>query len=104
MKLEDIDFYISCRAEREYYLSLIPLLKRIKKEKLKELEEEKYFKQLVIEKLHLNSASIKEMKIIDEAIEWWKFKVIEKRPLIREDSKAIRMICSKINKQLREKK
>ncbi|MFA5152881.1 MAG: hypothetical protein WC554_10000, partial [Clostridia bacterium] len=99
MKIEDIDFYINCRQERANYLELIPLLKQLKKEKLKELEEENSFKELLKSQLNLTV----EDSLIDEAIEWWKMKVIEKRPLIREDKKAMRMISSRVKKLLYNK-
>jgi hypothetical protein len=97
LKVEDIDFYINCRQEREHYLDLIPLLKTLKKEKLKEKVEEDAFKELIFIQLKLEGNK-QNREIVDKAIEWWKFKVIEKRPLIREDAKAIRMIMSKIRK------
>lgn len=99
IKIEDLDFYINCRQEREHYLELIPLLKQLKKIKLKELEEEKAFKALLFVQLKLERSE-KNEKIIDNTIEWWKFKVKEKRPLIREDVKALRMIKSKVKKEL----
>lgn len=99
MKIEDIDFYINCRQERENYLELIPLLKQLKKEKLKELEEEKAFKELIKSQLNIPV----EDSLVDEVIEWWKMKVIEKRPLIREDKKAMRMISSRVKKLLYNK-
>ncbi|MFA5398447.1 MAG: hypothetical protein WC346_20710 [Methanogenium sp.] len=99
MKIEDIDFYINCRQERENYLELIPLLKQLKKEKLKELEEEKAFKELLKSQLNIPV----EDSLVDEVIEWWKMKVIEKRPLIREDKKAMRMISSRVKKLLYNK-
>jgi len=101
IKIEDLDFYINCRQEREYYLSLIPLLKQIKQEKLKELEEEEVmFKKLIISQLHIED-TVKVNRLLDKTIDWWKFKVKEKRPLIREDAKALRMIKSKFVKELK---
>ena len=100
MKIEDIDFYVNCRQEREHYLELIPLLKELKKEKLKELEEEKAFTDLIFKQMKLDTNNNKYRSIIKQTIEWWKFKVKEKRPLIREDAKALRMIKSKVKKEL----
>jgi hypothetical protein len=100
MKLDDIDFYINCRQEREYYLDLIPLLKQLKQEKLKELEEEKAFTDLIFKQLKLNENNNIHRSVVKQAIKWWKMKVIEKRPLIREDAKALRMITSKVKREL----
>ena len=99
MKLEDIDFYLNCRQERHHYLDLIPLLKQLKKMKLKELEEEKGFKELIIKQLNVEKTDLLQ-KVVEDVIEWWKMKVIEKRPLMREDKKAMRMILGRVKKEL----
>jgi hypothetical protein len=99
IKIEDLDFYINCRQDREYYLEMIPLLKQLKKDKLQELEEEEAFKDLVCKQLKLNKDD-RTIKLIGGTIDWWKFKVKEKRPLVREDAKALRMIKSRVKKIL----
>lgn len=99
MKLEDIDFYLNCRQERHHYLDLIPLLKQLKKMKLRELEEERGFKELIIKQLNVEETDLVR-KVLEDAIEWWKMKVIEKRPLMREDKKALKMILGRVKKEL----
>lgn len=34
---------------------------------------------------------------IDEAIDWWKYKNIWKRPITEDDTKAVRMIKQRLN-------
>ena len=41
-----------------------------------------------------------EVGVVEDVIEWWKMKVIEKRPLMREDRKAMRMILERVKKEL----
>jgi hypothetical protein len=84
--LEDIEFYINCRAERKNYLDMLPLLYEIRKVRIKELEHEKHFVQLVAQR-----NNVKEEKVW-EAVKWWKLKNKWKRPIEEDDAKALRMI------------
>lgn len=92
ISIEDIDYYLADRVNRQYYLSMMPVLKGIRTMLLEEKRWEEGFVSLIKSKV---SASDLE---IAEAITWWKNKVIEKRPLTREDSKAVRMIVSRLKK------
>jgi len=95
--LSDIDYYINERRMRGDYLSMLPVMKRIKKLKLQEMEEEENFVKLL--KSNLGDELEDEIR---KAIEWWKFKVIFKRPLLSEDAKAVRMITSRVKKVRKE--
>ncbi len=102
ISLDDIEFYLHNRADRENYLEMMPLLRTLKKWRLSELENEKYFAMLVIQQV--TSVTIKkpisdlESKVW-KAIEWWKFKNQFKRPIDKDDAKALRMIQKKIIKE-----
>jgi hypothetical protein len=90
--LDDIDFYINCRTERHHYLEMMPLLYRIKRERLKELEREKQFVTLIASRN--NTIEDKVWKLV----EWWKYKNKWKRPVDKDDAKALRMIERKLKK------
>lgn len=96
VKIEDIDYYINDRINKQHYLKMLPILKGIKEQLLKEQKLENEFKKLV-------SSQFKEdvSEILDETIEWWKNKVKIKRPLISDDAKALRMITSRVNKLIK---
>jgi len=103
LELDDIEFYINSRIDRENYRENIPLLWEIKKQRLKELEWEKGFVEHL--KLEIDYDNKKELeKIIWDCITWWKNKVIWKRPIMKDDAKALRMIKGRINRIIREKK
>ncbi len=99
ISLDDINFYLQNRSDRENYLEMMPLLRTLKQWRLKELESEKYFADMVMQQI--NSTTLKK-PIVDlwskiwEAIEWWKFKNMIKRPIDKDDSKALRMIMKKL--------
>lgn len=94
MDLADIDFYLNNRIDRPNYLSMMPLLRDLKERRLKEMfAEQEFCKAMAFD------CGVPEQKVFD-AVDWWKMKVIMKRPLDNDDAKAWRMIKAKI---LREK-
>jgi hypothetical protein len=92
VKIEDIEFFIKDRLNRKYYASMMPVLKGIRKMILAEKEQEYGFIELIGSQVDNSTEEIL------EAIEWWKRRVIEKRPLVREDAKAVRMIKQYLKK------
>lgn len=86
LDLEAIEFYLNDRVNRVDYLSMMPVLKGLKKQLAQEREWEDNFVRFMEHKTKAPEAKIR------EAIYWWKTKVIEKRPLKKEDAKAVRMI------------
>lgn len=99
ISLEDVEYYINSRLDRENYLHMIPALWGIRKRRLKEIEWEKGFVDNL--KLRLDFEDKKKLgEIILKAIDWWKYKVKWKRPIMQEDAKALRMITARIKKQL----
>lgn len=98
--LDDLDFYIYNRNEREHYLEIIPLLKQVKEEKLKEEKEEMLFKDLMVREFGKDVNDILYRKLVMDGIKWWKNKVIQKRPLVRDDKKAFKMIKTFVKQQL----
>lgn len=96
ISLEDIDFYINCRTERSHYLDMMPILYMLKKIRKEELEREKLFVQLILQR---NSNTTE--KRVWELVDWWKFKNKWKRPIDKDDAKALRMIERKLKKELK---
>jgi hypothetical protein len=87
--VEDIDYFLKSRSERSDYLNLIPTLMGLRNARLKELEEEKGFVNLLSAKHNIPEKKL--WKLVD----WWKKKVINKRPLSQDDAKAWRMIVKR---------
>lgn len=97
MSLDDVEYYINNRYDRQNYLEMLPVLYEIKKERLKEIAWEKEFVKAMSNEFNCDE------KIIWKHVEWWKRKVIWKRPIREDDSKAWRMIKSKIKRELKRK-
>lgn len=99
---EDVDFYIWSRLDRIDYLDMIPLLRSIKKLKLKEKEEEKPFKEWLIVAISANYGPQKQEFLDAEAedlINWWKLKYRNNRPIKADDAKAQKDIMREIKKR-----
>ena len=92
--LADIDFYLNNRIDRPNYLTMMPLLREMKRQRLEEMFREKEFARALAFECGVTEG------VILAAVEWWKMKVIMKRPLDKDDAKAWRMIKAKV---LREK-
>jgi len=90
ISLDDIEYYLTSRVDREYYIDMFPVLKGLKKMRLEELEWEEGFVKQLKGKFNCDE------DIIWKAIEWWKNKVKWKRPIMSDDSKALRMITKRI--------
>lgn len=97
LDLNDIEFYIHSRADRGNYLKMLPTLYGLKKMRHEELKWELGFVENLVLHLPVDDKKYLE-RVVWESIEWWKRKVIWKRPLTKEDSKALRMITWKVKK------
>lgn len=93
ISLEDIEFYLGSRVDRSDYVEMISLLWKLKKQRREELEREKHFVNLVVQR-----NSVDEKKVW-EAVEWWKYKNKWKRPIEQDDAKALRMIERRIKRK-----
>ena len=90
MILEDIEYYINDRYSRRDYLDILPVLVGLRERRKGELKWELGFVKTVAHKWSVGD------KVVWEAIEWWKNRVIMKRPLTKDDKKAWRMINNRI--------
>jgi hypothetical protein len=86
ISLDDVEYYINSRVDRENYLSMIPVLWAIKKARIKEIEWEKHFVKLVSDRTGIAQEQVW------KAVNWWKYRNIWKRPIREDDAKALRMI------------
>lgn len=98
ISLEDIDFYLTSRVDRPNYLAMMPLLVDMKKWRINEMENEKNFAKMVYSQVYskLKKSEEETYQIIFNTIDWWKFKNMWKRPIDKDDTKALRMIVKKI--------
>ena len=71
---------------------MLPILYKLKKERIKEIKQEKEFVKAMADR-----NEVAEEKVW-KAVEWWKNKVIWKRPIREDDAKAWRMIQGRIKK------
>lgn len=93
LDIDEIDYHISNRRERRHYLDMLPVLHGIRLALIEERAYEQEFARLLQEKHGYP------LEAIQEAIQWWKDKVIWKRPIGKDDAKAWRMIKRRLNKQ-----
>jgi len=98
LNLEDINFYLSDRQARKHIVNFIYLLWNVREFLLKELDKEKDFIKLVINRTN------KTEKEVIEAVNWWKFKNKWKRAINSDDAKALRMIEQKLKRNNQKEK
>lgn len=93
--LSDVEYYLHNRTDRENYLEMMPILKKIKAHLIKEQKNEEFFVKFVAGR-NGNVPDV-ENKVI-ESVSWWKYKNKWKRPITKDDALALRMIENRINK------
>ena len=77
---------------------MIPTLKHMLDFKRKEQRDEKAFKELMTATILRETGKTVTDEELDEAIAWWKEKVIYTRPLRSDDAKAFRMIRQRLTR------
>lgn len=102
ISLEEIEYYLNSRLERKSYLEILPVLLEVRKSLQAEQQQEDAFRLMMIGELQQAGISIADAKTrITEAIDWWKYKNIWKRPISNDDAKALRMIKQRVLKSVR---
>lgn len=105
ISLDDIEFYLTNRVDRKNYLEMMPILENLKILRLKEIDSEKSFVGMVCSEVKrmLNEyyknytvSDIKLESLVWETVDWWKFKNMWKRPINKDDEKALRMIKNRV--------
>lgn len=103
--LDDVDFYLNSRVNRAEYLWMMPCLYSVKQMRLAEIEFEKDFVKMTVGQL-LSKATKKGLSeekieaIVWDNVKWWKLKNKWKRGIDKDDTKALRMIKKRIEKQI----
>jgi hypothetical protein len=86
LALDEVEFYIQSRVERNHYTNILPALYHVRAELKKEREWEAHFVSLVAQRNDCGEADVWRL------VEWWKTKNKWKRPLRQDDAKALRMV------------
>ncbi len=89
---DELQGYLSDRTLREQFREMMPLLKKALLEKRREEASEEDFKRLVASEERKRNGYECSPAVIEDAVLWWKTKVIFSRPLSADDAKAFRMI------------
>lgn len=95
---DDLKAYLEDRSQRRYYQGIIPLLRKYQLELEKEQEYENLFLSALTKVLDEKNIS-HTPESLQNALKWWKTKVIHVRPISSDDDKAWRMIIGYIRKQ-----
>jgi len=93
--LEEADYYMKSRIDREQYITMLPTLHWIRSIKLREKELEEEFTKMIAGQLNLD-LSEENKKKIEDAIQWWKLKNKWKRAVTLKESTATKMILSRL--------
>jgi hypothetical protein len=112
--LDDIEFYLEDRVNRKGYLEMLPILKNLKNEIIKEQKEEKEFVSAMVQRLlskyqkelvNLQDSTNYLESLIFKKVEWWKNTIVTvwKRPISNNDSKAWLKIEEETLKELKKK-
>lgn len=95
LTIEDIDRFMADRTQRPHFRLWMPVLQEARKQLVKEKEDEDAFILALGHSIHNEHPEIHQKCIrglVEEAVHWWKNKVIFTRPLRSDDAKAWRMI------------
>lgn len=101
---ERIEYALHSRVNRHSYVTYIPTLLAMLQFRKAELREEENFIQMIYSSFSnkIDSYETFRDEYAKPAISWWKFKNKYKRSLLSDDSKAVRMIKGKINREVSE--
>lgn len=97
VSLDEVEYFIESRLERKNYINILPVMLQIRRQLKKEQEQEDAFKLMLQGELIKNKIEVARANdIISEAVNWWKYKNIWKRPIAKDDEKALRMIKARV--------
>ena len=102
--LDELQGYLEDRTLRAEFASMLPVLLKMKFYKMAELKEESAFKELIIGDIFRETGRKPSPEVVDDAVGWWKGKVIFTRPLRSDDRKAWSMIRGRIMGAMRMKR
>ncbi len=96
--IEDIDYFLNDRINRRHYMKMMPVLRGIREQLIAEKKKEVDFIKMLKGAVMKEKIGSSDQEILD-VIQWWKTKVIEKRPLKKDDEKAARMIMDELKRR-----
>lgn len=91
--LEDVEYYLKTRKDKSEFIKYTMFLWTIRDSLLAEKERERHFVNLVASRMNVSEDAVW------KAVDWWKFKNKWKRPITRDDAKALRMIEKHLNSE-----
>ena len=94
--LEELQGYLDDRTLRDEFSTMIPMLVKMKLYKMEEAREEEFFKKLLSGDIKRETGRAPAPEAVDEAVAWWKSKVIFTRALRSDDAKAWKMIRARV--------
>lgn len=100
-----IDEFMSDRTQRPHFRVWMPLLQQARQRLVEEKSMEETFKTALGWEIRKENPSIPPEclpDLLDEAVHWWKNKVIFTRPLSVDDAKAWRMIKGEIKRKVKQ--
>jgi hypothetical protein len=100
ISLEQADYYMKSRLDRENYIRMLPTLYWICRVKRHEQELENEFIKMIAGKLNWELTDSNKQKI-QKQIVWWKLKNKWKRAITLKESTAIRMITKKLTNSIK---
>ena len=100
VSIEELQGYLEDRTLRTEFASMIPILVEMRRHKVDEQKDEEAFKTLLSDTILRQSGKAVPEKTIEEAVAWWKGKVIFTRALRSDDRKAWKMIMKRIKSQI----
>ena len=95
VSIDDIEFYLNSRVDRPNYYLMMPLLQSIKARLLEEQAQENEFVKLLVGRVQQRQPKSTPEKceaFARELIDWWKNRTLQKRPISKDDTLAMRMI------------
>lgn len=100
VSIEELQGYLEDRTLRTEFASMIPILVEMRSHKVAEQKDEEAFKTLLSDTIFRQTGKAVPEKTIEEAVAWWKGKVIFTRALRSDDRKAWGMIMKRIKSQI----
>ena len=100
VSIEELQGYLEDRTLRASFAEMIPVLVEMKRHKVAEQKDEEAFKALLSDTILRETGKSVPEGMIDEAVAWWKGKVIFTRSLRSDDRKAWGMIKKHITAKL----
>ncbi len=100
VSIEELQEYLEDRTLRASFAKMIPILVEMRRHKVAEQKDEEAFKTLLSDTILRQTGKAVPEKTIEEAVAWWKGKVIFTRALRSDDRKAWGMIMKRIKSQI----